>query len=74
MPPVIDPERCVHCGMCMEICPEDVFGESRKSVPKITYGEECWHCGACVLDCPSQAITLYIPLPMRVYKHEWGDQ
>lgn len=74
MPPVIHPEKCLRCGLCAEICPEDVFlGSRRKTVPKITYGDECWHCGACVLDCPNQAITLYVPLPMRVYDHEWSD-
>ena len=74
MPPIINPEKCVHCGLCTDICPEDVFrGSRKKNVPKITYGGECWHCGACVVDCPSQAITLYIPLPMRVYKHEINE-
>ena len=69
MPPAIDPEKCIECGLCVEICSEDVFLDSViGEVPEITYADECWHCGACVLDCPTGAISLYIPLPMRVYK------
>ena len=75
MPPILNPEKCVHCGICIEVCPEDVFlGSRKKGIPKIRYAEECWHCGACVLDCPSQAITLYIPLPMRLYKRGSGQE
>ncbi len=25
MPPIINPELCSQCGMCVEICTEDVF-------------------------------------------------
>jgi adenylylsulfate reductase subunit B len=67
MPPLIDRKKCKRCGLCAEICPEDVFwGSQKKKYPRIKFPEECWHCGACLLDCPGQAISLYIPLPMRV--------
>ena len=68
MPPVIDNERCIPCGICIDVCPEDVFfGCTKKEVPRPTYPRECWHCAACIIDCPRQAIKLYIPLSMRVY-------
>ena len=25
MPPVIDPEKCIGCGVCADICPLQVF-------------------------------------------------
>ncbi len=67
MPPVIDEERCTACGICIEVCPEDVFyGSEKGGLPRVTHPDECWHCAACVLDCPTHVIRLYIPLPMRL--------
>ncbi len=68
MPPVIDEERCTACGICIEVCPEDVFYGSEKGEHpiRVTYPDECWHCAACVIDCPTHVIRLYIPLPMRL--------
>ena len=68
MPPVIDKEKCICCGTCVEVCQMDVFFDSREGeIPVITYPDECWHCGSCVLDCPAEgAISLRIPLPMTV--------
>lgn len=68
MPPIIDKNQCIACGICVNICPQDVFfGSERKKVPKITYPEECWHCNACVLDCPKEGvIRLRIPSPMFI--------
>ncbi len=68
MPPIIDKEYCVACGMCANICPQDVFfGSKKKKVHTVTYPDECWHCNACVLDCPKEgAIRLRIPTPMLI--------
>ena len=67
MPPVIDKDRCIQCGKCVEVCQMDVFfGSNEKDIPVITYPEECWHCYACGLECPKDAIRLEIPLPMMV--------
>ena len=68
MPPVLEKDKCTACGICAEVCPQDVFwGSTKKQVPQISYPEECWHCNACVLDCPTPgAIRLRIPFPMLV--------
>jgi len=68
MPPVIEKEKCVRCGKCVDICPQDVFfGSEIKKTPDVTYPEECWHCNACVEACPERdVIRLRIPLPMMV--------
>ena len=70
MPPIIDKEKCTHCGICVDICNYDVyFGSKENKMPIVAYPEECWHCNACVLDCPAEAIRLRIPLPaMLLYK------
>ncbi len=55
------------CHVCLEVCPEDVFyGSKAGELPAVTYPDECYHCAACVIDCPTEAITLHIPLAMRL--------
>jgi adenylylsulfate reductase, subunit B len=68
MPPIINKNKCTGCGVCVNVCPQDVFfGSKPKQQPFISYPEECWHCNACVIDCPVKgAIKLRIPLPMQV--------
>lgn len=65
MPPIIDNNKCVRCGLCVQICPMDILRmkstEDEKHV-EVAYPEECWHCRACAIDCPQQAITLRYPL------------
>ncbi len=70
MPAVIDKEKCNACGVCVKICPTDVYyGSKPKEIPVVMYPEECWHCNACVHDCPQDAIHLRIALNMQlVYK------
>jgi NAD-dependent dihydropyrimidine dehydrogenase PreA subunit len=70
MPPIIDPDKCIRCGKCVEICTEDVYyGSQAGEVPVITYPKECSHFAGCVHICPVKAVTLRIPLPMLlVYK------
>ena len=65
MPPIIDREKCICCGKCVDVCSSDVFFGSRAGeTPTVSFPEECWHCNACVLDCPAEgAVTLRIPLP-----------
>jgi len=68
MPPVIDSGKCTTCGVCVDICTEDVYYGSKKGeTPTVTYPDECWHCNSCVEICPIPgAIRLRIPLPMTV--------
>lgn len=68
MPPVINTEKCIRCGKCVDVCTEDVyFGSRKKQFPQVTYPEECVYCNACVEECPAPgAVKLRIPLPMML--------
>ena len=68
MPPIIDPDKCICCGTCADICPEDVFfGSEEGKVPVVTYPEACNHMNGCVDECPVEgAIRLRIPLPLML--------
>ncbi len=73
MPPVIEPEKCIKCGKCVDICSEDVFyGSKEGEIPTVTYPKECVHFNGCVSVCPVPgAIRLRIPLPLQlVFKAE----
>ena len=68
MPPVINEILCNRCGICYNICPQDVFSfqSKQKEVPDVAYPQECWYCGGCVVDCPKEAITLKLPLHLHI--------
>ncbi|MGM9521481.1 MAG: ferredoxin family protein [Oscillospiraceae bacterium] len=63
MPPIIDKNKCVRCGHCVQICPINVlFHSAEDRAVYVRYPNECWHCRACLIDCPKQAITMRYPL------------
>jgi NAD-dependent dihydropyrimidine dehydrogenase PreA subunit len=70
MPPVIKQSTCTACGICVDICPTDVFfGSKEGEIPLVAYPNQCFHDSACVIDCPEGAIKLRIPLTMMlIYK------
>jgi coenzyme F420-reducing hydrogenase delta subunit/NAD-dependent dihydropyrimidine dehydrogenase PreA subunit len=58
--PVLDPEICNGCGVCMDVCRAKSIQitnapEKRWRRVAIVDGKTCIHCGACVSVCPSGA-------------------
>jgi NAD-dependent dihydropyrimidine dehydrogenase PreA subunit len=52
-----DPEKCIGCGKCTEVCPHAVFAiEARKT--RITDRDACMECGACERNCPADAVSV----------------
>lgn len=80
MPPIINTEKCIKCGLCAQICCMDVYGPVEQgTVPSVMWPDECWHCRACVMDCPAGAITMEYPLPMTMLhvpaqRQDGGDE
>ncbi len=52
-------DNCVHCGLCVSICPTEVFGLNEEMKIEIKT-EKCIHCSACIKVCPTMA--LYFPI------------
>ncbi len=54
---VIDPEKCIACGVCQERCPVDAIVDDENGKSKVDRSK-CIGCGVCVIDCATAAIVL----------------
>ena len=54
----IDPERCVKCGRCTQLCP--TFSLSEENLNRGVTGMTCMKCGKCADACPKGAISYHI--------------
>ncbi len=54
----IDPDRCVKCGRCIQVCP--TFSMDKESVDGGHSRITCVKCGKCVDACPKAAISYHV--------------
>ncbi|MEM0350668.1 MAG: 4Fe-4S binding protein [Archaeoglobaceae archaeon] len=52
-------DNCIHCGLCISICPTEVFWLNEEKKVEIR-SEKCIHCSTCIKVCPTMA--LYFPI------------
>jgi NAD-dependent dihydropyrimidine dehydrogenase PreA subunit len=52
----IDSAKCIGCGDCVEVCPQQCYTISAEGKSARTFGDRCMECGACKLNCRGQAI------------------
>jgi len=53
----LDTSLCNGCGMCINVCPHNVFELSGKKA-HIMRKDYCMECGACSLNCAVNAISV----------------
>lgn len=53
----VNEEKCIRCGMCLEVCPHSVLSLNGGKV-KIKDRDACMECGACAQNCPTGAIAV----------------
>lgn len=68
--PVISSDKCVKCGICVEMCPVNPKAvnwenRNRENPPKHFY-KRCIRCYCCQELCPKSAITLRVPLLRKI--------
>ncbi|MCC7447246.1 MAG: 4Fe-4S binding protein [Anaerolineae bacterium] len=62
--PLIDPERCTHCGLCVKGCPTQALGHVGDRIAVVN-PEACTYCGQCEQLCPENAIALPYQIVMQ---------
>ncbi len=55
--PNADTEKCTGCGICVSVCPQNVF-ELKDGKSHVARPEDCVECMSCVENCPMKAIAL----------------
>ncbi len=63
--PVIDPARCVRCGLCVSACPvpdKALQFENGRQRPPVYHYDRCIRCYCCQEMCPRRAIGKRTPL------------
>jgi len=53
----LDDNKCIGCGMCLDVCPHAVFKMISKHVV-IQNRDACMECGAYSRNCPVNAISV----------------
>lgn len=60
----IDREKCVGCGLCMEVCPGNLLKKDAQGKAYIKCPKDCWGCTSCIKECPRNAIQFYLGADM----------
>ena len=70
--PVIDPAKCVRCGLCVEACPVPGkalrFRDGDRERPPVYAYDRCVRCYCCHEMCPNRAIHKRTPLVGRILR------
>lgn len=53
----LNEKKCTGCGMCLDVCPHNVFQMNGKSAHIIDH-DACMECGACSQNCPAGALSV----------------
>ena len=56
--PRLNPERCIHCRKCMQICPASAITWQPSQSPYFDY-LKCIRCFCCIEACPNKALRPY---------------
>lgn len=52
----LEQDLCIGCGMCLAVCPQEVFAMGEHGKARIIEHDACMECGACKMNCPAGAV------------------
>ncbi len=55
---LINHNYCKKCGICISVCPEDVYQAAPDGGPLVAQQDQCIWCEKCEMYCPDFAIIL----------------
>lgn len=53
---LVSSDRCIECGICVKVCPTNVFDVGVNGIPVIARQEDCQTCFMCEAYCPVDAL------------------
>jgi NAD-dependent dihydropyrimidine dehydrogenase PreA subunit len=59
-------DRCTDCGICIKVCPANVFDPGQSGLPVLARVEDCQTCFMCELYCQADAIYVAPDCDRRV--------
>lgn len=57
---LIDPHSCKKCGICVGLCPQNVFKINERGEVMVAQLERCKACGICESLCPDYAVMVEV--------------
>ena len=74
---VIDPELCIGCNDCANVCRIQTILPNPEpgKPPVVVYPDECWYCGTCVEVCRTGALEMHFPINSKIFfkRKETGE-
>lgn len=56
----IKQDKCIGCGLCMEVCPGNLIKRNAEGKACIKHEEDCWGCTSCLKECQKDAIAFFL--------------
>lgn len=60
----VNEEKCIGCGVCVEVCPGNLIKLKsqlgKKKLAFIKNVRDCWGCTSCIKECPKKAISFFL--------------
>lgn len=69
---LVSDDRCIRCGICVKVCPTQVFDVDAEGLPYIARQEDCQTCFVCEAHCPADALYVspYADVSIDVVEEE----
>lgn len=71
---IVSSARCTKCGICVKVCPTNVFDGVVGEVPVIARQADCQTCSMCEVYCPADALFVAPPVTPLPSGSPWLDE